>query len=111
MVTPFWQDAICLEMAKVQIAFQILNDIESIPLTYQQIHCHMVFDMKMEDFCQKAWFVACGHMTETPETNSYASVISWESVHIPLTLEALNNLEVKTTDIKNAYITTDHCHH
>jgi hypothetical protein len=49
-----WQDAIHLEMAKVQITFQILNDNESIPPTYQQIHCHMVYDMKMEDFRCKA---------------------------------------------------------
>ncbi len=81
-----WQDAIHLEMAKVQITFQILNDNESIPPTYQQIHCHMVYDMKMEDFRCKAWFVAGGHMTETPATNTYASVVSQESVHIALTL-------------------------
>jgi hypothetical protein len=47
-----WQDAIHLEMAKVWIAFWTLNDDESIPPTYQQICCHMVYVMKMEDFCQ-----------------------------------------------------------
>jgi hypothetical protein len=36
----------------------------------------MVFDVKMEDFNQKAQFVAGGHMTETPATNTYAFVIS-----------------------------------
>jgi hypothetical protein len=45
-----WQDAIHLEMVKVWITFQICNDDESIPPTYLQIHSHMVFDMKMEDF-------------------------------------------------------------
>ena len=100
-----WQDAIYLEMVKVWITFQILNDDESIPPTYQQICCHMVFDVKMEDFCHKARFVAGGHMTETPATNTYASVVSQESVHITLTLAALNDLEVKTADIKNAYLT------
>jgi hypothetical protein len=49
-----WQDAICLEMVKVWITFQILSDDESIPPTYQQICCHMVYDVKMEDFCCKA---------------------------------------------------------
>ena len=44
-------------------------------------------------------------MTETPASNTYASVFSWESVRIALTLAALNNLEVKTADIKNAYLT------
>jgi hypothetical protein len=33
----FWQDAICLEMAKVPMAFQILNDNESIKYTNRYI--------------------------------------------------------------------------
>jgi hypothetical protein len=65
----------------------------------------MVFDVKMEDFHCKAQFIAGGHMTETPATNTYANVVSQESVHITLTLAALNNLEVLTADIKNAYLT------
>ncbi len=44
-------------------------------------------------------------MTETPATNTYASLISQESVHITLTLAALNDLEVKTVDIENAHLT------
>jgi hypothetical protein len=59
----------------------------------------------MEDFCHKAQFVAGGHMTETPATNTYASVVSQESVCIMLTLAVLNDLKVKTADIKNAYLT------
>jgi hypothetical protein len=54
MVTSFWQITICLELAKVWMAFEILNDDESIPPTYQQIHCHMIFGVKMEDLHQKA---------------------------------------------------------
>jgi hypothetical protein len=44
-------------------------------------------------------------MNETPPTNTYASVVSRESVCIALTLAALNDLEVMTADIKNAYLT------
>jgi hypothetical protein len=65
----------------------------------------MVWDVKMEDFHRKARFVAGGHMTETPASNTYASVVSREPVCITLTLAALNDLEVKTADIKNAYLT------
>jgi hypothetical protein len=66
----------------------------------------MVWDVKMEDFCRKARFVAGGHMTETPASNTYASIVSRKkSVCIALTLAALNDLEVKTADIKNAYLT------
>jgi hypothetical protein len=86
-------------MSKVQIAFKILNDEEAIPPTYQEIVCHMIFDIKMEDFWRKARFVAGGHMTESPLSNTYASVVSRESVQIALTLAALNDLQVKTADI------------
>jgi hypothetical protein len=61
--------------------------------------------MKMNDFHHKAQFIAGGHMTETPATNTYASVESRESVSITLTLAVLNNFEVKMADIKNAYLT------
>ena len=87
-------------MSKVQVAFQILDDGESIPPTY-----HMVYDVKMENFRRKALFVAEGHMTEAPATITYASVVSRESVRIALTLAALNGLEVKTANIENAYLT------
>jgi CxxC motif-containing protein (DUF1111 family) len=65
----------------------------------------MVWDVKMEDFCRKARFMAGGHMTETPASNTYANVVSRESVCITLTLAALNDLDVKIADIENAYLT------
>ena len=68
----------------------------------------MIFDIKMEDIQQKARQVAGGHATFAPPTLTYASVLSHESVRIALTLDALNDLEVKTSDIYNAYLTA-HC--
>jgi hypothetical protein len=65
----------------------------------------MVFDIKQEDFRRKARLVAGGHTTKAPATITYASVVSRESVRIALLLAALNNVEVKTADIENAYIT------
>ncbi|KAI2500399.1 Reverse transcriptase (RNA-dependent DNA polymerase) [Fragilaria crotonensis] len=100
-----WQDAVRKEMSKVRVAFQIMNDDELPPPTYQEIRCHLVFDVKMENFQRKARLVAGGHMTETPGSVTYASVVSRESVRIALTLAALNDLEVKTADIENAYLT------
>jgi hypothetical protein len=44
--------------------------------------------------------VAGGHMTET-----HASVVSGNSVQIALIIAALNDLQVKTADIENAYLT------
>ena len=100
-----WQDAVRQEMAKVRIAFRTLDKDEAVPPTYQQIRGHLIFDVKMEDFRRKARYVAGGHMTEAPATITYASVVSRESVRIALTLAALNDLEVKTADIENAYLT------
>ncbi len=45
-----WADAIVKEMKEVRIAFNILPDGQSAPIGYQQILCHMIFDVKMEDF-------------------------------------------------------------
>ena len=58
----------------------------------------------MGDFRCKTRYVAQGNMTETPKTLTYASVVSRESVGIALTLAALNDLEVKSADIKNTYL-------
>ena len=46
-----------------------------------------------------------GHMTDAPATITYANFVSMETVRIALSLAALNNLEVKTADIENAYLT------
>ncbi len=100
-----WQDAIAAEIKAVRIAFKIQHGGNKVPPGYQYIRCHLIFDVKMENFRRKARYVAQGNMTEAPATLTYASVVSRESVRIALTLAALNDLEVKTADIKNAYLT------
>ena len=103
--TTFWQDAITKEMKNVRVAFHILEDEEQVPKNYQQIKCHMVFDIKMGSLTRKARLVAGGHTTETPAALTYSSVVSRESVRIGLLLAALNNLDVMCADIQNAYLT------
>ncbi len=44
-------------------------------------------------------------MTETPASITYASVVLRDSVHIALTIAALNELEVMAGDIQNVYLT------
>ena len=44
-------------------------------------------------------------MTEASATLMHASFVSRESVRIAMILAALNNLEIKVSDIKNAYLT------
>jgi hypothetical protein len=92
-------------MKNVRIAFQILNDDDAIPPTYQDICCHVIIDVKMKDFRRKARFFVGGHTTDTSHAMTYASVVFRESVRIALTLAALNDLNVKMADIENAYLT------
>ncbi len=103
-VNTLWADAIAKEMREVRIAFNTLPDGGSAPIGYQN-PCHMIFDVKMEDFRQKARLVAGGHFTKAPATITCASVVSRETVHLALTFASLNDLEVKVGDVLNAYIT------
>ncbi len=100
-----WADAIAKEMKEVRIAFNILPDGHSTPIGYQKIPCHMIFDVKMEDFRRKTRLVAGGHRTEAPATITYAIVVSGETVRLALTIASLNDLEVKVGDVLNNYIT------
>jgi hypothetical protein len=45
-----WADAIAKKMKEVCIAFNILPDVHSAPIGYQKIPCHLIFDVKLEDF-------------------------------------------------------------
>ena len=102
-----WWDAICLEMKNVRIAFEEYDgNPADLPPGFQQIDCHMIFDIKMgENFRRKARMVAGGHQTSTPPSMSYSSVVSRDSVRIALTIAALNGLKVLACDLENAYLT------
>jgi len=101
-----WHDAIQKEMKNVQAAFKFLNDDDPIPIGYKQIPCHIIFDIKM-DFSRKARFVAGGHKTDPPSTITYSSVVSRDSICIAFLIAALNNLDILSADIGNAYINTE----
>jgi hypothetical protein len=93
-------------MTNVMVAFKIIGEGAPAPLGYQTIKCHIVFDVKVDNFANKARMVAGGHMTEPPSTITYASVVSRDSIRIlALTIAALNDLQVKAGDIQNAYLT------
>ena len=47
------EDGIAKEMTEVRKAFEILPDGATPPVGYQKIPCHMVFDVKMEDFAAR----------------------------------------------------------
>jgi len=101
-----WRDAIDKEMKNVKIAFKVMSDDDVVPPGFQQMTCHMIFDIKLsEGFRRKARMVAGGHQVDTPAYLTYSSVVSRETVRIVLTLAALNGLEVKASDIQNAFLT------
>ena len=58
-----------------------------------------------ENFRRKARLVAGGHTTATPNTLTYYSIVSRDSMRIAFTIAALYNLSVLACDIQNAYLT------
>ena len=62
-----------------------------------------MFEVKF-DLRRKARYVAGGHLTSTPSSMAYSSVVSRESVRIAFLVAALNGLDVWAADIQNAYL-------
>jgi len=88
MGTDHWRRAIEKEMKKVRITFEHwngdptgTNSGSTPPIGFQEIHCHMIFNVKMDgEFTRQACFVAGGHMMEVPSSSTYSSVVSRESI-------------------------------
>lgn len=101
-----WWDAIMLEMKNVRIAFEEFDGEErDIPPGFQEVNCHLIFNIKMgENFCRKVRMIAGGHITVTSVALTYSSVVSRDSVCIVLTIAALNDLKILSSDIQNAYL-------
>ena len=73
-----WWDAIVQEMGNVRSAFQVHegNNVD-LPIGYQKIKYHMIFDVNMgENFRQKERLAGGSHMTEAPSYITYYSVVS-----------------------------------
>ena len=101
-----WADAIEKEMKKIRPSFQLYSGDTKDLIGYQEITTHFIFDIKLgENFRRKARLVADGHKTDTPRSVTYSSVVSRDSVRICLLLAALNDLDVLSGDIENAYLT------
>jgi hypothetical protein len=94
------------EMANVRVAFQVFDGKNNqLPPGYQEIKCHMIFDTKLgENFRRKARYVAGSHVTDPPFSITYSSAMSRESVCIALLIAELNEFEILSSDIQNAYL-------
>ena len=100
-----WQDAMDKEVAQL-MEYQTFKDggkDSPPPPGYQMIRVHFVFDCKA-DGRRKARLVAGGHMTSPPKDSVYSSVVSLRSIRIVCFLAELNNLELMTGDVGNAYL-------
>ena len=89
-----WWDSICKEMANVRVAFEeFKGDRIQVPPGYQEVGCHMIFDIKVgEKFIRKARMVAGGHTTETPAALTYASILSRGSMsHWPMSHSGMSH--------------------
>lgn len=101
--TDFWHQAIAKEMKNNAIAFKFLEDGQNFPVGSKWIPFHMIFDVKM-DLTRKARFVAGGHWTDASTQLTYSSVVTRESVRLAFLIAALNELEILSADIGNAYL-------
>ena len=99
----FWRDAIAKEMKNVRVAFEVLPEGSKPPPTFKELHCYIVFDVKM-DLTRKARFVANGSKTADPDGSNYAGVVSRDSVRIEFTYATLHGLDLMAGDIQNAYL-------
>ena len=90
-----WESREDLDIDKVHAGEELIG--------YTEIICHMVYDVKM-DFTCKARFVAGSHMTEAPDTVTYSSMVSRDSLRIAFLLAELNGLDVMACDIGNVYL-------
>jgi hypothetical protein len=100
--TDLWTKAIEKEMKNIEPAFEFRDD-DVMPVGYQHIDCHMIFDVKIT-LERKARYVAGGHQTEPTKEITFASVVTRDSIRIAFLVAALNDLEVLSADVSGAYL-------
>ena len=117
MGTDFWWCALNKEMVKVKVAWAVKEGYTpeqarrgKVPdlVGYQEITCHIVFDVKM-DFTRKCRYVAGGHTMDAPGSITYLSMVSRDSVRLVFLIAALNDIDILSCDLENAYLNAP-CH-
>lgn len=102
--TDHWDKAITKEMKNVMVTFEFDKEDKTL-VRHQQVTVHMVFDVKIT-LQRKACLVADGHkVSEVRRESTYSSVPSRYLVRMFFLLAALNDLDVLSADIQNAYLT------
>jgi hypothetical protein len=75
-----WKDAVSFEINNDNTSFQELEENESVPVGYQFVMCHLIFDIKVRRLKRKVHYVTGEHMTYPQAEVTYASAVSRESV-------------------------------
>ena len=99
-------------MGKAEITFQKVDGFtpdecrqNKALFGYQEIKSHWIFDIKMNRiFTRKDRFVAGGHMTKSPSSMPFYTVVMRESVRTAFLIAGLNELDVQAADIRNTYL-------
>ena len=98
-----WKNTTEKKIRNIMTDFQFLEDDKNVPIGYQNIKLHMVFDVQT-DFKRKAQLVARLPIAEMPASLTYPSVVSNDSVRIELIFATLNELDVLAWEIVNIYL-------
>ena len=93
-------------MKNSRIALVVLDKDTSVPVGYTEITCHLIFDVKM-DLTLKARYAAGVHLTDTPSSMTYASVVGRDTVTMSFLVAALNDLNILADNIQNAYLNAE----
>ena len=93
-------------MKNVQVSFDVKDEGEVAPVGYQEIRCRPIFDIKATKLTWKVQLVAGGHTMDTPADMTYALAVLQESVWITFIIAALNDFDVFSGNVQNAYINT-----
>ncbi len=100
-----WQDSTALEMSQLH-KYNTFKDLDrggKPPEGYRKILVHLIFDVK-HDGHHKSQLVADVHLTEVPLDSIYSGVVSLCRICLLVFLAELNDLDVWTTNIGNAYL-------
>lgn len=100
-----WKDAEKVELTQIDDydTFTDYGKGGKPPDGYKKIRVHFVYAVK-HDGRHKARLVAGGHLTDTPVDSVYSSVVSLRGLRLIVFLSELNDLELWSTDVGNAYL-------
>ena len=89
-------------MKNSRASFNFLDKNNHTPVGYKEITCHLIFDVEM-DLTRKFRYVSEGHLDDPPSFMNYVIVVSCDIFLLSFLIAALNDLDILSGDIQNAY--------